>query len=920
MNTYILKYIAVVLLLANFNLLHSYNGEDKTPKKSSLSTDLFMRIGLFNGSVTPGEQGVNGLDGLLLQFGDQFSNCRDAFDASKVFGPDENIFTIVDDFNLSVESRKTPQTNFNEIIDLNFFNLNNPQYKLYFEFLDDSGLSEFTNGIFLWDKCEDTYFSISDLEVITFDVNCNAQNSFVGSRFALVFKQNPVINDNSFNAIELTVDQPSSGDAYTTVSATAEINEPSDNLIDGVNGSVWFSFLAPSTGNVKVTTDIAGGTAGDTEIAVYSKDGICTADYSNYNIIGYDNNSGVTIPNRSILFLDSLNPGERYYIQVDGTSDFVEGTFGIEVQSFNIFTYNITDGYLPFNPDGSILPNSVLTVENGTAVLNQVTSLREITVLPSGVLDLNADLNSDILFKSDETGSAQFADASGTTVTGSVTVERYIPAGLPVLRRAFRFLTSSVNTATSINANWQEGVNNSGTNFPTDNQNPNPGFGIHISGGDASLGFDQTGTNNPSMFTFDNSDTGPQANAWTSVPNTNTKTLKAGEAYLTFVRGDRSINVTSNSAEPTNTTLRATGDLHIGSRVFSSANNATLLEYGLNDQAGLFSLVGNPFQAIVDINKLDFTNINSMHYWVWDPNLGTRGNYATVILPGGSNNTSSSADQFIQPGQSFFVQTLANGPASLTFNEDDKDVSGTVTGIFSEQDNPSIKMLLYSTDALSNDERESDGLMINFAENANNALDIFDADKLTGPDENLARLQDNKLLSIEQRGLPAATETLALSTSGYTSDNYSFVIYSTNIQGNFEAYLLDDYTGTQTQLNEGETQIDFTVDAGIPASIDQERFKLVFETETFSTTDNGFGADFSLYPNPTDGKFNIKTPNLSGEVGVEISNLLGQQVYSQKLLVENQQVNVNVGKLSAGVYLMTLTQDSQTYNSKLIIE
>jgi len=579
-----------------------------------------------------------------------------------------------------------------------------------------------------------------------------------------------------------------------------------------------------------------------------------------------------------------------------------------------------TDTALILDAPNQPVIDAVTTAEVDNLILNSNT---EVSV--EGILNVAGDIDNEgtIIFRSDASGSGQFDEFTGTiSGTGEVTAERYIPAGLPELRRAYRFLTSSVNSTGSINANWQEGVNNSGTNFPTDNQNPNPGFGIHITGGDASLGFDQTGSNNPSMFTFDNSETGPQENAWTPVPNTNTKTLKAGEGYLTFVRGDRSINVTSNSTEPTNTTLRATGELHTGPREFSSANNATLLEYGLNDQAGLFSFVGNPYQSIVDINDLDFSNINTMFYWVWDPNLGTRGNYTTVTLPGGSNNTSSPANQFIQPGQSFFVQTVANGPASLTFNEDDKDVNGTATGIFSEQDNPSIKMLLYSTDALNNDERESDGLMINLAENANNALDIFDADKLTGPDENLARLQDNKLISIEQRDLPTATETLALSTSGYTTDNYSFVIYSTNIQGNFEAYLLDDYTGTQTQLNEGETQIDFTIDAGIPASIDQERFKLVFETETFSTTDNTFGADFSLYPNPSKGQFSIKTVGLTGNnVELKIYNILGQQVFSQIQTIENNgEVNVDASGLSSGLYLIELQQDEQVFSTKLIIE
>jgi len=737
---------------------------------------------------------------------------------------------------------------------------------------------------------------------------------------------------------------------------------------DGFFGIIDISSASPIS-NANFTNNILGendlddeGDNGTTGFATTTFEEISVENFSNlslsfdWEVIGYNANNDDA---KYELFIDGSSQGEVFLLDGNGVPEDGSGSVSISIPD-NSSTVSLEvsirnnggGGYSGFdnfkiegNYDGDLIysggtwtpsaPNASTgtddaLVQDGTyttsgdVILNSITVLGDAVaeVSPADVITINEDIynNGTFTFKSNATESAQFGNTSGVDITGNVTVERYIPAGLPDVRRAFRFLTSSVNTTGSINDNWQEGVNNTGTNFPTDNQNPNPGFGIHISGGDASLGFDQTGTNNPSMFTFDNSEPGPQANAWTQVPNTNTITLKAGEAYLTFVRGDRSIDVTDNNTTPTNTTLRATGDLHTGPRVFSSANNATSLEYGLNDQADLFSLVGNPYQAIVDINNLDFTNINSMNYWVWDPNLGTRGNYATVTLPGGTNTTSSPANQFIQPGQSFFVQTIANGTASLTFNEDDKDVSGTATSIFSEQDNPSIKMLLYSTEALNNDERESDGLIINFAENANNGLDIFDADKLLGPDENLARLQDNELVSIEQRDYPTSSEALALSTSGYTSDNYSFVVYSTNIQDNFEAYILDEYTGTQTLLNEGITQIDFTVDEGIPASIDQERFKLVFETETFSTTENNFGAYFSLYPNPTDGQFNIKTPNLSGEVNVEISSLLGQKVYNQKLSLENQQVNVNVGKLSAGVYIVTLSQDNQSFSTKLIVE
>ena len=113
------------------------------------------------------------------------------------------------------------------------------------------------------------------------------------------------------------------------------------------------------------------------------------------------------------------------------------------------------------------------------------------------------------------------------TITGNVTIERFVPA-----RRAFRFVSSPVTTSTSILENWQE------------NGSSSSGFGTHITGSTTGEnGFYATPSGNPSLFTYDNSVITP---ALTPISDTDMNTLTAGEAYLLFVRGDRTIDVTSN--------------------------------------------------------------------------------------------------------------------------------------------------------------------------------------------------------------------------------------------------------------------------------------------------------------------------------------------------------------------------------------
>ncbi|WP_218157950.1 fibronectin type III domain-containing protein [Pustulibacterium marinum] len=148
----------------------------------------------------------------------------------------------------------------------------------------------------------------------------------------------PPANDDLCNAINLDVLDSSQigstdGDAYTTVDATLETNEPVPSCFNTSNGSVWFSFIAPEGGEVQITTDIPGGTLTDTQIAIYSASSVSCSDMTSLaTSIDCDQDNGVTIPNNSDIQLTDVNAlveGEMYYIQVDYTGE--AGTFGIEV-------------------------------------------------------------------------------------------------------------------------------------------------------------------------------------------------------------------------------------------------------------------------------------------------------------------------------------------------------------------------------------------------------------------------------------------------------------------------------------------------------------------------------------------------------------------------------------------------------------
>ncbi|MDG2193334.1 MAG: fibronectin type III domain-containing protein, partial [Polaribacter sp.] len=139
----------------------------------------------------------------------------------------------------------------------------------------------------------------------------------------------PPVNDNSCNATSLTLGEGSTGSSYTTLGATAQVGEPNANLNGGINGSVWFNFVAPSTGTVQISTDIEGGTLIDTEVAIYSV--ADCEDFTSFIQLGFAQHGGKINFKSAVLLTSGLTTGETYYIQVDTPKDVKQGTFGLEV-------------------------------------------------------------------------------------------------------------------------------------------------------------------------------------------------------------------------------------------------------------------------------------------------------------------------------------------------------------------------------------------------------------------------------------------------------------------------------------------------------------------------------------------------------------------------------------------------------------
>lgn len=503
-------------------------------------------------------------------------------------------------------------------------------------------------------------------------------------------------------------------------------------------------------------------------------------------------------------------------------------------------------------------------------------------------------------------------ESTGGTID-NIVVERYIPA-----KRAYRLLSSPVTTSTTIKYNWQENQNNTSTSY-ANNSNTISGYGTHIAGSKTGAnGLDATQSGSSSLFVFGNT-----AQTWSAVSNTtDTNALIAGAPFRLMVRGDRSIDLSTNTPDPTITTLRTKGTLKIG--MYTNSN--------LSQIADGYSFIGNPYQAAVDMDQIltNSTNLNTNFYYVWDPKVGGsngRGAYIAYSFAGNTSNVWNSAvNQYLQPMQACFVKTLSNGAASITFNENDKYSAATNEDVYKTQSSKtntsttSLRLTLFESTAFSQLQTPSDGALLFFNDNYSNSVDSNDATKMTNLDENMSVLADNTKLSIGSFQYPLETTVLPIIIDQYRFSNYTLVANLKDNNG-LTPYIHDKFSQTYTEVA-STINYTFSVDTNNPLSTANNRFEIVYKiTNPLSTAD--FTAEsVSLYPNPSaNNDFNLQLPFASGNFEVKVYNIHGQLVLLKSKEMGYNTLNFKANaNLAAGVYQVVITKDNTKIVKKWIKE
>lgn len=504
--------------------------------------------------------------------------------------------------------------------------------------------------------------------------------------------------------------------------------------------------------------------------------------------------------------------------------------------TLTVTTGRVTADGISFN--GASTQTAALTAATSIINVNNVTLNNSVTFSGLGMMNISnllafGNVNTRTLtaagritLKSTAANTARIGDITnngvntGNVISGNVTVERFIPQrnGVANGGRAYRLLTSTVNTATSIQANWMEGGLVTTVGGSSD---PNPGFGAHITGaGGNANGFDVTQTNQSSFYTATNGVTPTYTPVASTVGNMNSLT-----GYYLYIRGDRSVSLQvplSTNMPTTATTLRATGTVNTGT--ITSFTNPFV-------GGGALNLVTNPYPSPIDwsLVKAASSNITDF-YSFWDPNIGTRGGFVAVNSAG--IPSAGTANQYIQSGQAFYVESDGAIPA-VSIQETHK-AAGNNNTVFIVPPAPieAFRTGLFFIED-SGYRRQADGVMVMYGNSYNAAVDAQDAKEINNWDENIAIHRSAINLAIESRPVVTVRDTIPLFMNNMKQKTYEFEFIPTLFTNiGLKAELIDNYLNSRTTLSVVDTVRTFFTVTADPGSFATDRFMVVFGPQT----------------------------------------------------------------------------------------
>jgi hypothetical protein len=392
-----------------------------------------------------------------------------------------------------------------------------------------------------------------------------------------------------------------------------------------------------------------------------------------------------------------------------------------------------------------------------------------------------------------------------------------------------------------------------------------------------------------------------------------TGVLSAGEGYL--VRPQDSYN---GAGGIFNYDFN-TGTLNSGVVTQTLGFNATDLESP--------NMLSNPYASAIDADALLAANPEFDALYFWEHNLAPSPSYPGANTNGNNNYSMDDVSVYnalggtaatsggaapngaIATGQGFGVFATAAGTA--TFNNAMRLTTGNTT----LRNSPISKDRLW-LNVNSTAYNVSGNTLLGFVADATQGVDSkYDNGRVASKVSLYSHIQgSDRGYSIQAREAFEDSMTIALGFSSIIEEVTSYKISLSDFDGeawlDSTPYLVDNQTGVVTNLM--EDAYNFTSDMGEY----NDRFTLVFENRSLANQD-ALASSVSLYPNPAGDVVTIASSTAAITM-VELRDIRGRLILNKAITSQNV-TTINIASLGSALYLVTITTDSGSITSRLIV-
>ena len=393
-----------------------------------------------------------------------------------------------------------------------------------------------------------------------------------------------------------------------------------------------------------------------------------------------------------------------------------------------------------------------------------------------------------------------------------------------------------------------------------------------------------------------------------------TGVLSAGEGYL--VRPQDSYN---GAGGVFNYDFN-TGTLNSGVVTQTLGFNVTELESP--------NMLSNPYASAIDADALLAANPEFDALYFWEHNLAPSPDYPGANTNGNNNYSMDDVSLYnalggtaatsggaapngvISTGQGFGVFATAGGTA--TFNNAMRLTTGNTT----LRNNTISKDRLW-LNVSSTVYNLSGNTLIGFVADATQGVDSkYDNGRVASKVSLYSHIQSSvRGYSIQAREAFEDSMTIALGFSSIIEEVTSYKISLSDFDGEawLEAtpYLVDNQTGVITNLM--EDSYNFTSDMGEY----NDRFEIIFQDRLLGSQES-LASSIAMYPNPASDVVTIASPTAAITM-VEVRDIRGRLILNKAVASQNV-TTINVASLDSALYLVTITTDSGSITSRLIIE